>query len=533
MRPADAVRRARAAATAAAVGALAVALAGCGADADSAPGTPSPGAPVSTGAATTAGSGGGGGAPAYGAGKPAKVCGSALTRGPATAPAGAVVVGTGQRLDEVVDAHPAGTTYYLTGGRHTLAAGAYRQVQPKDGDVFVGAPGAVLDGRQDNLYAFGGQASGVTIRTLTVQGFGGKLDNRDEGVVNHDTAPGWRLEGVTLRRNGGAGVMLGSHSVVRDSCLVRNGQYGFSAYAPGGVRDVTLVHNEIAFNDTADWERRIEGCGCTGGGKFWATAGAVVRDNYVHDNRGAGLWADTNDTGFLVTGNTITDNAGSGMMYETSYNARITRNTFARNALVAGPGASFPQPALYLSESGADPRAGRRFGSELLVSGNLFEDNWSGVILWENADRFAGSPANTSSGATTLVNPKVATEAACSTPATVKTKPYVDDCRWKTQHVRVTGNRFVLHRAKIEGCTTRSLCGINGVFSQWGTYPAWSPFKGDIVEDAITFKQGNRFTRNAYVGPWRFMAHELGQQVSWAQWRAAPYGQDSGSSLKR
>ena len=33
-------------------------------------------------------------------------------------------------------------------------------------------------------------------------------------------------------------------------------------------------------------------------------------------------------------------------------------------------------------------------------------DNWAGVVAWENADRFAGSPANTSTGNTTLVNPR-------------------------------------------------------------------------------------------------------------------------------
>ena len=33
--------------------------------------------------------------------------------------------------------------------------------------------------------------------------------------------------------------------------------------------------------------------------------------------------------------------------------------------------------------------------------------NWSGVVLWENADRFCGSPNNTSTGYCTLVNTSV------------------------------------------------------------------------------------------------------------------------------
>ena len=32
------------------------------------------------------------------------------------------------------------------------------------------------------------------------------------------------------------------------------------------------------------------------------------------------------------------------------------------------------------------------------ITGNTFIDNWNGVTLWENADRFCGSPANTSGG---------------------------------------------------------------------------------------------------------------------------------------
>ena len=78
------------------------------------------------------------------------------------------------------------------------------------------------------------------------------------------------------------------------------------------------------------------GCGCTGGGKFWETNGARVTDNYVHDNRGVGLWADSNNVGFRFEGNYISGNDAEGIMYETSYNAAILDNTFIRNALAQG-----------------------------------------------------------------------------------------------------------------------------------------------------------------------------------------------------
>lgn len=464
----------------------------------------------------------------------ARVCGSSSLLGPARPPRGARVVSPGQALDSLVERQPAGTTFWLRPGTHHMHDGEYSQVLPKPGMRFVGAPGAVLDGRGQNLYAFGGRATGVVVEHLTIQHFGGRLDNHNEGVVNHDAAADWVVRHNTIRRNGGAGVMVGDGNTLDGNCLASNGQYGFSAYEPDGVSGIRIVGNEITANNTADWESRIEGCGCSGGGKIWETRGARIEGNRIHANNGVGLWADTNNTEVLVEDNLIADNVSEGMVYETSYNARIVHNTFSRNGLAAGalqPG--FPTPALYLSESGSDPRAGGLYAGTLTVSRNRFVDNWSGIIAWENADRFAGSPANTSTGYTTLVNPGVATEEACSDPDLIGQVPYYDDCRWKTQHLRVTENAFVLHPGRIgPECTGRRQCGYNGVFSQYGTYPSWSPYRGTVVENAITFTQDNIWAGNSYVGPWRFMALELGNRVSWRVWRGSRFHQDEGSTRR-
>ena len=345
---------------------------------------------------------------------PARICGSRGLRGPTARPTGFRAVSPSQRLDLVVERAPRGTRFWLREGTYRLGGGEYNQVQPKSGMVFSGAPGAVLDGQEKNLYAFTGQASDVTIEHLTIQNFGTALDNRDEGVVNHDQGDGWKIRHNTVRWNGGAGVFIGDGNTVTHNCLQANGQYGFSAYEPDGVRDVRLHRNEIRDNNTADWERRIDGCGCTGGGKFWATTNADLTSNWIHDNRGPGIWADTNNSGFLISGNYIADNDAEGVFYETSYNAEISANMFLRNGLVKGRGdTGFPTPAVYVSESGSDRRAGSEYGTHLSIVGNRFIDNWGGVVGWENADRFAGSPANTSTGTTTLVNPQVATEASC------------------------------------------------------------------------------------------------------------------------
>ena len=443
-------------------------------------------------------------------------------------------VSTAKSLADVVAAHPENTTYWLSPGTHHLGDGAYNQVVPHAGDTFIGAAGAVLDGRHENRYAFGGNASDVTISFLTVQNFGSAGHNNNEGVVNHDSAEDWTVESSTIQNNAGAGVMLGSGNRLIGNCLRDNGQYGFNAYSADGVMNVVLDGNEISGNNTDDWERRQEGCGCTGGGKFWATNGAVVTDNYVHDNRGVGLWADSNNVGFLFQGNYVSDNDAEGIMYETSYNAAFLDNTFIRNALVKGPtNPGFPAAAIYLSESGSDERVEGPYNETLLVSGNVFTDNWSGVVAWENADRFAGSPANTSTGVSTLVNPSVATVAACATKSKIAEQPYFDDCRWKTMNVLVEDNQFSVDPSKISSCAPSKGCGFNGLFSNYGTYPDWSPYQGEVVEEDITFEQNNVWRNNTYMGDWQFMVKESGQTVTWEVWQSEPYHQDTGSTLER
>jgi hypothetical protein len=112
--------------------------------------------------------------------------------------------------------------------------------------------------------------------------------------------------------------------------------------------------------------------------------------------------------------------------------------------------------------------------------------------------------------------------------------PYVDDCRWKTQNLRIHHNTFRLDRAHVgKACRPARGCGFMGLVSQWGTYPDWSPYKGQVVERNITFRQDNRWLENRYVGPWRFQVLELGKVVSWRTWRSAPYQQDPGSTLER
>jgi hypothetical protein len=418
------------------------------------------------------------------------------------------------------------TTYWFAPGMHTLGGGQFSQIIPAAGDTFIGAPDAILDGQHMNLYAFTQQAGDVTIRYLTIQHFGAPGENNGQGVINNGAAAGWRIDHVTVRDNAGAGVYLGSGNVLAYSCLRDNGEYGFAAAGSHIVVD----HDEIVGNNTDNWDARRSGCGCAGGAKFWDTDGAIVTSNYVHGNLGPGLWADTNNRGFDVEHNYLASNQGVGFVYEISYNLRLAHNTFVRNALVAGPNlGGFPDSAVYISESGADNRVAGPYGGVLAVTANTFTDNWGGVVLWENADRYCGSGANTSTGYCTLVSPSIATVSHCGNAGLIGNEPYINDCRWKTQNVVVSHNYFRFDPGRIgAACTSAKYCGFNGVFSQSGS---WAPFRGTVVENHITFDQNNHFESNTYSGPWQFVVQGQGNAVGWSTWRGIPYRQDAGSTM--
>ncbi|MFK4221824.1 right-handed parallel beta-helix repeat-containing protein [Streptomyces sp. NPDC019890] len=458
----------------------------------------------------------------------ARVCAKPAA-GPAKAPAGAVTVDPAVVGDLAAKTKksPPNTTFWLRPGKHRLESDRYAQIIPKKGNTYLGAPGAVLDGRKTNQYAFGGAARDVTIRYLTVQGF---VAPQNEGVVNHDSADGWVIEHATIQNNSGAGLMAGARQQIRASCLRGNGQYGMNAYkADDSISDLVLEGNEIVGNNKDDWERRRPGCGCSGGVKFWAVNGADVRGNWVHANHGAGLWADTNNNDFRIEGNVLEANDGAALIYETSYNAVIRKNTIRRNNWVEGRkyadrGDNFPFATVYLSESGGEPRIRART-DKIEIYRNVLENNWSGITLWENADRFCNSPANTSSGDCTLL---VRDTDRCAQPA-IATAPLYADCRWKTQRVDIHHNRFVLDTSVV-GCTVK--CGRMAVLANYGTYPDWTPYPGERVAEAITHKQQNRWHDNVYRGPWSFIAHDPSRKLDFGQWQGTPYQQDAGSTFR-
>ncbi|MCA1737076.1 MAG: right-handed parallel beta-helix repeat-containing protein, partial [Actinobacteria bacterium] len=188
-----------------------------------------------------------------------------------TAPAGAIVVNPGSNLASLVGSNPAGTAFLIKAGTHVG-----QSVAPKDGNQFIGEPGAILDGNKAQ-FAFAGVAANVVIQGLIIEDY---TNSPQLGAI-HGSGSGWLVLDNEIRYNGTAGVVVPPGSLVSGNNIHHNGQIGLKA----GGANVIIDGNEIAFNNYQDafdmnWE--------AGGTKFVDTANLIVRNNYVHDNHGAG-----------------------------------------------------------------------------------------------------------------------------------------------------------------------------------------------------------------------------------------------------
>jgi hypothetical protein len=499
--------------------------------------TASSSAPASAPASTPASSapaGGGAGGPSAPTSPPVTWCETGLPASPFTsAPAGAVTVPAGNNGS--FDFGTPNTTYWFAPGTHTLGLSTGGQINPAKGDTYVGAPGAVIDGQKVNQYAFIGDyqdlsAENVTIEYLTIQNF---HPSQGGGAVNGNGNNGWTEKYDLMQDNSpGAAMMLGGDNVVSGNCMTANGEYGFNGYSyvdqtygstfTGGATNITMTGNDITGNNTQKTSSGIEG-----GGKFWQNGNVVVTGNYVHDNIDSpGLWADTDNAGFLIQGNYISHNDGEGVMYEISYNASITGNTFVGNGIKGGEGnEGFPTGAIYVSESGGDASVPSDFAGQLNIAGNSFQDNWGGVVIYQNANRFSGDgqdPGTLTPPSGTSVSTWINNAGSTCPSHLSQTSPvnYNSLCQWRSQNVTVQDNTFQFNPSDsvfAGQCTTAHSCGQNGLFSVYSStsaYPTWS------VCNAISNKQNNHFKNNTYTGPWSFVYFNQGDTVAAPAWQA-------------
>jgi len=243
--------------------------------------------------------------------------------------AGGVPIGPGDNAQRVVDAHGPGTRYTVKAGVHLRNF----SVQPKSGDTFCGEPGAVLDGGRTLKTAFSGDATDVTLDSITVQEYNSGWQG---GAIHPDTrARDWVVRNVSALRNYWAGLMAADGMRILGGHYNDNDQLGISGNAATGIvldgldsDPTTFDGPEMARNRTLHAD-----CDYEAGGMKWDMGQVTVRNTHVHDNACKGLWADINARGALIEHNLIEDNHEEGIYYEISQDAVIRDNHVYGNGL--------------------------------------------------------------------------------------------------------------------------------------------------------------------------------------------------------
>jgi hypothetical protein len=263
-----------------------------------------------------------------------------LTRGAVQTAAAAddcvgVDIPSGGSIARAAESHPAGTTFCLT-GRYQLSS----PVSPREAQSFRGPAEIVGVNGNDtgfhvtskNVHFFDLDMSGFEERAIRCM-YGTKIFG---GRYHHNGVNGI---GCGLGRSTGGGVIIG----------------GIEADHNGSA--AMIGHSSAAI-------------------KLAGSPGSVVRNSYVHDNVGNGIWFDV-DSGSdmldIVARNDVAGNSLRGVFYEVSRGHVIIRgNTVTGNNTSNTPGAS----GIGVSSS-----------KNVTIWGNTVQDNFVWAIRANQIDR--------------------------------------------------------------------------------------------------------------------------------------------------
>lgn len=355
-----------------------------------------------------------------------------------------VTVHPGDDLRALVEHHRSGTVFHLAAGTYRL-----QSLVPRDGDAFIGEPGATLNGAQlltgfsqsgnlwvaavqvtppgsfrgecipshpackypedlflDNKplqrveslsdvgpgkwyldyserraflaenptghtvevsvlpFAIRGDAGNVRIEGLTIEKY---ATAASDGAVDGRSGSGrmssnWVVQNNVVTLNHGMGIRLGDGMQVLANKAIENGQLGLG----GGGNNGLVDGNEIARNNYAGYDYNWE----AGGTKFAYTKNLTVRNNFVHDNDGPGLWTDLDNVDTLYDNNHARSNRGAGILHEVSYHAIIRNNVIEEDGF-----SDLPQTAAWY---GAGIIIAGSSGVE--VYGNTVTDCMNGIV---------------------------------------------------------------------------------------------------------------------------------------------------------
>ncbi len=217
-------------------------------------------------------------------------------------------------------------------------------------------------------FAFKSSAPNVTISGLIVEKY---ATPPASGTVDGSSGSAWVVKNNEVRYNHGKGIKTGSRMQVLDNYVHHQGQLGIA----GGGNSLLVQGNEIAYNNAAGFTTGWE----AGGSKFVFTDVLIVRGNFSHHNRGAGIHCDIDNINALIEGNRLEDNDWRGIFYEISYKAVIRNNVARRN------GFKIPKTVGLVDGAGILVSNSR----DVEIYGNVVENNRTGIGAYDS-DRGSG-----------------------------------------------------------------------------------------------------------------------------------------------
>lgn len=291
---------------------------------------------------------------------------------------------------------PSGTLYWFAPGTHTIGTSSFNHIVATTNSVYVGGYNgsfATVDGQNLNEFGISGTVTGVTVEYMAFtnirQGSGdgkaisndglGRLDT--SWVVKHNWFHDFGIEG-----GGNAqGVGFFGNGQITYNCFQRLGQAGINFFGKGGLID----HNE--FDGIATFP---DGGGMNAAAKGWETTNWTISNNYVHNTEyGYGIWLDTENTGYHITGNFFAWNLLRSIEIEISENGSVDNNTFVYNGFgTSGGYFGDKAQAIDFNVSGAADIPGSNYNNQILVQNNNLYDNWEGISIFAEADRTCLQP---------------------------------------------------------------------------------------------------------------------------------------------
>jgi hypothetical protein len=246
---------------------------------------------------------------------------------PTTAPAGAIILHPGDDISAIVSTAPIGATFYFE-------PGIYRGVSliPKNGQTFIGAEGAILNGsavlagftRQGNLWVIGGQTQ-KGVRHATGEGDGVSMrPGYPETVFINDTP----LKPVDSLSKIVAGTFYFDYAAdeiyIADNPTGQKVEAGKLANACGGNAQNVTVQNLVIekYNPPVQ-------SGAVQGNKGW-----IIQDNEVRLNYAVGIKVEPGENSKII-GNYVHDNGELGLG-GSGDNMLIEGNEIAKNGFWSG-----------------------------------------------------------------------------------------------------------------------------------------------------------------------------------------------------